>query len=566
MNVENNREDWLLWQISDSALPTGGFVASSGLESAIQTGYVHDIPSLSIFLSSSIDNYAFSSLPFVTGIPISPTPSIRTITSISSFSSIRTAEPVSADSFVMISKADTRSTFETYESLLSASKNYRNQMIALSQAAASFGQALERTARCKGADEAGPGLQAAAGLHYLMSNHQQLLSDTFYKQFEIPLLENFDEHKSVIIGNEETYEKLMSEMSKKIKETEARNLKNGRKRQRDLGQFRKALKDLTKQVEELEKLKNEHYKQTLENEQRNLNFILSKVSSVVKTEVNIFERICNKGKADPLLEQMITEGNDPFSSGQTKDQSSLSPSSIYNNNITNGHSRNNSNNNSNEIPCCSPTLTNFSSENLGMYNSPSKLPRTSLFSKDYNRSSASSLYQDGDDDEDTNEFYFYHNDNNSNNFLSYNGSENRSSPLKINRPNFVSNISDLASLSPNSGNPSDNEDDGTTVNNHHFLNISGDSDLFVSKSFNFDSEENGSLANSFHDVVDGNMEDKDCDENDNTPNQAFLCVNNNKVVVDKEEKSSQQSFLSNTDTKPLFGFRRQKLKLFLGKK
>nr|CAG8482496.1 14444_t:CDS:2 [Entrophospora candida] len=487
MNVENNREDWLLWQISDSALPTGGFVASSGLESAIQTGYVRDIPSLSIFLSSSIDNYAFSSLPFVTGIPISPTPSIRTITSISSFSSIRTAEPVSADSFVMISKADTRSTFETYESLLSASKNYRNQMVALSQAAASFGQALERTARCKGADEAGPGLQAAAGLHYLMSNHQQLLSDTFYKQFEIPLLENFDEHKSVIIGNEETYEKLMSEMSKKIKETEARNLKNGRKRQRDLGQFRKALKDLTKQVEELEKLKNEHYKQTLENEQKNLNFILSKVSSVVKTEVNIFERICNKGKADPLLEQMITEGNDPFSS-------------------------------------------------------------------DYNRSSASSLYQVGDgDDEDTNEFYFYHNDNNSNNFLSYNGSENRSSPLKINRPNFVSNVSDLASLSPNSGNPSDNEDDGTTVNNQHFLNISGDSDLFVSKNFNFDSEENGSLANSFHDVVDGNMEDKDCDENDNTPNQAFLCANNNKVVVDKEEKSSQQSFLSNTDTKPLFG-------------
>ncbi|CAJ0763535.1 8448_t:CDS:2, partial [Entrophospora sp. SA101] len=108
-------------------------------------------------------------------IPISPTPSIRTITSISSFSSIRTAEPAPADSFVMISKADTRSTFETYESLLSASKNYRNQMIALSQAAASFGQALERTARCKGADEAGPGLQAAAGLHYLMSNHQQLL-------------------------------------------------------------------------------------------------------------------------------------------------------------------------------------------------------------------------------------------------------------------------------------------------------------------------------------------------------------------------------------------------------
>ncbi|CAG8463991.1 3400_t:CDS:2, partial [Funneliformis caledonium] len=61
-----NREDWLLWQFADSALPTGGFVASSGLEVAIQTGYVKDSDSLSLFLSSSIENYAYSALPFVT--------------------------------------------------------------------------------------------------------------------------------------------------------------------------------------------------------------------------------------------------------------------------------------------------------------------------------------------------------------------------------------------------------------------------------------------------------------------------------------------------------------------
>ncbi|CAG8583538.1 13193_t:CDS:1 [Ambispora leptoticha] len=59
------REDWLLWQFADSALPTGGFVASSGLESAAQTGYVHDVASLSLFVSSSITNYAYSALPFM---------------------------------------------------------------------------------------------------------------------------------------------------------------------------------------------------------------------------------------------------------------------------------------------------------------------------------------------------------------------------------------------------------------------------------------------------------------------------------------------------------------------
>lgn len=40
------KEDWLLWMVSDSALPTGGFVASAGLEAAVQTGHIPDTCSL----------------------------------------------------------------------------------------------------------------------------------------------------------------------------------------------------------------------------------------------------------------------------------------------------------------------------------------------------------------------------------------------------------------------------------------------------------------------------------------------------------------------------------------
>ncbi|KAG9301879.1 hypothetical protein G9A89_004558 [Geosiphon pyriformis] len=64
--MSDPQEDWLLWQLADSALPTGGFVASSGLESAVHSGYVSDVASLSLFTSSSITNYAHSSLPFMT--------------------------------------------------------------------------------------------------------------------------------------------------------------------------------------------------------------------------------------------------------------------------------------------------------------------------------------------------------------------------------------------------------------------------------------------------------------------------------------------------------------------
>jgi hypothetical protein len=54
-------------------------------------------------------------------------------------------------------------------------------------------------------------------------------------------------------------------------------------------------------VEELDQIKTEYNKQTLETEQNNFKYILSKVSTVIKGEVDIFDRISSKGLTDPLL-------------------------------------------------------------------------------------------------------------------------------------------------------------------------------------------------------------------------------------------------------------------------
>nr|CAG8445854.1 2854_t:CDS:2 [Entrophospora candida] len=238
--------------------------------------------------------------------PTSPTLSARTSHSLTH--SIRTAEATSGK-MVILTRADIRASLEAYEQLLASAKIYRNQMIALSQATANFGQSLERIARCKGALEDGPNFQAAAGLHFLMSNHYQLLGDTFYKNFEIPLLENLDTHKSTVIASEENYDNTLTEMSNKIKETEAENLRIGLKRQRGEKMIicKDALQDLTRQVEDLDRMKTEYHRQTLETEQNNLKFILSKVSTVIKAEVDIFDRISSKG-------------TDPFCTYQTADQ------------------------------------------------------------------------------------------------------------------------------------------------------------------------------------------------------------------------------------------------------
>lgn len=46
--------DWLIWQLADSAFPSGGFAHSAGLEAAHQHGVVTDGNSLADFIASSL--------------------------------------------------------------------------------------------------------------------------------------------------------------------------------------------------------------------------------------------------------------------------------------------------------------------------------------------------------------------------------------------------------------------------------------------------------------------------------------------------------------------------------
>ncbi|KAI9105993.1 hypothetical protein DFS34DRAFT_601742 [Phlyctochytrium arcticum] len=63
----DSQMDWITWMLADSALPTGGFVASAGLESAIQTGHVqvNSASSLDRFLASSEQTMMTSLCPYL---------------------------------------------------------------------------------------------------------------------------------------------------------------------------------------------------------------------------------------------------------------------------------------------------------------------------------------------------------------------------------------------------------------------------------------------------------------------------------------------------------------------
>ncbi len=58
-------QDWLLWQLADSAFPTGGFAHSGGLEAASQQGEVRSAEELASFMQTSLEQAGAAALPFV---------------------------------------------------------------------------------------------------------------------------------------------------------------------------------------------------------------------------------------------------------------------------------------------------------------------------------------------------------------------------------------------------------------------------------------------------------------------------------------------------------------------
>lgn len=61
----SDRADWLVWQLADSAFPTGGFAHSLGLEAAWQHGFVPDGGALRAFVVQMLRQQVTTALPFV---------------------------------------------------------------------------------------------------------------------------------------------------------------------------------------------------------------------------------------------------------------------------------------------------------------------------------------------------------------------------------------------------------------------------------------------------------------------------------------------------------------------
>ncbi|KAI1010966.1 hypothetical protein LB504_002690 [Fusarium proliferatum] len=275
--------------------------------------------------------------------PVSPTPSqLPPVPGSPVYSLASTANPLSQynlplpppprSSHAVLTKADLELSQQAYSDLVASAKGYRLALAALSTAASTFGSALEACARLKEAraEPIGPSgtnmtasfttkgsctadtLMSASGVHYLVANHQQILSETVYRSFEVPLLHDLDKWQTVIDDEEETYKQKIKAQSKEIKRLEKEGMKLHKQRRRDVGRFRAHLVELTTKLDGLTTLHADHARTLLRESQETSGRIVEASCSLVRAEVDIFEGLARKGWSGGGLDDLLEKGQDLF--------------------------------------------------------------------------------------------------------------------------------------------------------------------------------------------------------------------------------------------------------------
>ncbi|KAG6120709.1 hypothetical protein E4U14_003216 [Claviceps sp. LM454 group G7] len=296
--------------------------------------------------------------------PPSPSPSnLPPLPSSPVFSVASTANPISQFNLplppaprplhAVLTQADLEASQRAYADLVASAKTYRLALAALSQAASQFGAALEACARLKEARAepvAGPHarhahthahahgpnssssmtmamaatssslrgictadtLLSASGVHHLIANHQQILSETVYRSFEVPLLHDLDKWQTVIDDEEETYQAKIKAQSREVKRMEKEGLKLHKQRRRDVARFRAHLVDLTSKLDGLTILHADHSRALLRESQDTSARIVDASCSLVRAEVDIFESLARKGWTGGGLEDLLEMGTDLF--------------------------------------------------------------------------------------------------------------------------------------------------------------------------------------------------------------------------------------------------------------
>jgi hypothetical protein len=174
------------------------------------------------------------------------------------------------------------------------------------------GGSLSNSFTAKGSCTA-DGLLAASGVHQLIANHQQILSEVVYRSFEVPLLHEVDTWRRKLEEEEDSFLSESESLSREIRRMEKEGMKVYKQRKRDVGRFREHLVQLTGKLDGLTTLQGSYKRGLLRDSQEMSKGIVEASAGLVRAEVDIFEALARKGWSGGGLDDLLEKGRDLFS-------------------------------------------------------------------------------------------------------------------------------------------------------------------------------------------------------------------------------------------------------------
>lgn len=251
----------------------------------------------------------------------SSTASVRSAKSSDSFLNAFDDFSVNVSSTNLESPKMARASSHKLRTVLKATEAYRNAMQALGIASADLGASLYDYADTKGCRSGQTALpehhvdidvDAAAGLHMLISSHLHVLSQSFNDNVETPMKAASEEYKDELAAREREFQRVLTAKMSALHTSESRRIKDSRSRSRNLDRYRNSLLDLTSQVDDINRAKFDFLSDLHSLETNVAESVHKSLSTAVTAEIEVFDAIARKGWSGAGLDGLLAGCPDPF--------------------------------------------------------------------------------------------------------------------------------------------------------------------------------------------------------------------------------------------------------------
>ncbi|CCD24158.1 Ivy1p NDAI_0C04990, partial [Naumovozyma dairenensis CBS 421] len=213
----------------------------------------------------------------------------------------------------LITKRDVKYTSDAMLELLKRANEFSVALSNVSNKAGLMAESMEKIAKLKGCnDDTADKLISASGLFHLLSNHEQIMSSNISNLMNDKLRDEIDEFKLKSKVLENNFKIKSKEESLKLKLQEKHNSQLSKRKIRNLISYRESLTNLQNQLDLLENIKYDYYRDSYFIVENTCNKILDEIATISRAQVELSENIARKGWSGGGLDELLLNGEDPF--------------------------------------------------------------------------------------------------------------------------------------------------------------------------------------------------------------------------------------------------------------